>query len=241
MIAQLGRLNPQQLGVLARTSAMKYKHTRRRIDVIGRELGAAYVLEGSIRRSGARVRVSAQLIQVSDQTHMWADSYEREIGDMLELQSDLAQAIAGEIRVQLTPEAQVRLARQREVAPAAYEAYLKGRYFWNRRTREGLDKSVTFFRQAIEHDAYYAPAYAGLADTYLTQLDYNFLAPRDAFARASHAILEALRLDDSLAESHTSLGHLRLHEFNWRAAQEEFERAISLNPGYGTAHYYYGN
>jgi serine/threonine-protein kinase len=241
MITQLGRLNPQRLGVIARTSAMKYKHARKSIDVIGRELGAAYILEGSIRRGSSRVRVSAQLIQVSDQTQTWAESYEREIGDMLALQSDVAHAIASEIRVQLTPAERVRLARVQPVVPGAYEAYLKGRYFWNRRSRDSLEKSIRHFERAIDIDPKYAAAYAGLADAYLTQLDYNYLPPRDAFALANQAVLEALRLDDTLAEPHTSLGHLRLHQFDWTTAEQEFKRAIELNPGYGTAHYYYGN
>jgi TolB-like protein/Tfp pilus assembly protein PilF len=241
MIAQLGRLNPQRLGVIARTSAMTYKHTSKGIDVIGRELGVSYVLEGSVRRSANRVRVTAQLIQVSDQTHLWAETYDRNVDDMLTLQSELAQAIANEIRVQLTPREQVRLASLRPVNTDAYEAYLKGRYFWNRRTRDALDRSVWHFGKALETDPTYAPAYAGLADAYLTQLDYNYLAPHDAFALANRVVLQALALDDTLAEPHTSLGHLRLHEFNWTAAEQQFKRAIELNPGYGTAHYYYGN
>jgi TolB-like protein/Flp pilus assembly protein TadD len=241
MIAQLGRLNPQRLRVIARTSAMNYKHTSKSIDVIGRELGVAYVLEGSVRRGADRVRVTAQLIQVSDQTHLWAQSYDRHLGDMLALQSELAHAIAGEIRVQLTPQEQVRSAMLRPVEPRAYEAYLKGRYFWNRRTRESLQKSVHCFEQAMSIDPGYAAAYAGLADVYLTQLDYNYLPPRDAFALANRVVLDALRLDDALAEPHTSLGHLRLHEFQWAAAERQFTHAIGLNPGYGTAHYYYGN
>lgn len=241
MIAQLARLNPQRLGVIARTSAMKYKHTDRSIDVIGRELAVSYILEGSVRRSANRVRVTAQLIQVSDQSHLWSQSYDRALDDLLTLQSEVARAIAAEIRVQLTPEEQVRLASLRAVDPATYEAYLKGRYFWNRRTKESLDKSVNCFQQAIARDPGYAPAYAGLADAHLTQLDYNYLPPRQAFALANRVVLDALRLDDTLAEPHTSLGHLRLHEFDWDSARLEFERAIALNPGYATAHYYYGN
>lgn len=241
MIAQLGRLNPQRLGVIARTSAMTYKHTNKNIPTIGHELGVSYILEGSVRRGGSRVRVTAQLIQVSDQTHLWAESYDRNVGDMLTLQSELARAIANEIRVQLTPQEEVRLASLRPVNADAYEAYLKGRYFWNRRTRESLDKSVWYFGEALKIDPGHAPAYAGLADAYLTQLDYSYLPPHDAFALANPVVLQALTLDNTLAEPHTSLGHLRLHEFKWAAAEQQFTRAIELNPGYGTAHYYYGN
>ncbi len=131
MITRLGGLNPERLGVIARTSAMKYKHTDKSIHEIGRELGVYYVLEGSVRRAGSRVRIAAQLIQVSDQTHLWAESYQRNLGDILALQSDVAQAIASEIRVKLTPQEEARLASTRPVNPDAYEAYLKGRYFWN--------------------------------------------------------------------------------------------------------------
>jgi TolB-like protein/Flp pilus assembly protein TadD len=241
MISQMGRLNPQRLGVIARTSAMRYKHTDKSIDVIGRELGVSYVLEGSVRRAGHRVRVTAQLVQVKDQTHLWAHSFERAVGDILALQSDFAHAIATQIGVQLAPQEQVRLASPRLVDASAYEAYLKGRYFWKRRSREALQKSVRSFNQAIEIDPGYAPAYAGLADVHLTQLDYNYLPPREAFALADQVLLDALRLDNTLAEPHTSLGHLRLHQFNWAAAARQFTRAIELNPGYDTAHYYYAN
>ena len=133
------------------------------------------------------------------------------------------------------------IASRRPIAPDAYDLYLKGRYLWNTRTRDGLSEAARCFEQAIERHQDYAAAYAGLADVYLTQLDYNYLLPRDAFALANRAVLEALRLDDTLADPHTSLGHLRLHEFNWRAAEQEFTRAIDFNPSYATAHYYYGN
>jgi TolB-like protein/Flp pilus assembly protein TadD len=241
MIAQLGRLNPQRLGVIARTSAMRYKQTDKSIEAIGRELGVSHVLEGSVRRAANRVRVTAQLIQVKDQTHTWAHSFERAVGDILALQSDIAQAIATEIGVQFTAHERVRLASPRPVDPSVYEAYLKGRYFWKRRSQEALQKSVRYFNQAIEIDPEYAPAYAGLADVHLTQLDYNYLPPREAFALADRVLLDALRLDNTLAEPHTSLGHLRLHQFNWAAAEQQFTRAIELNPGYDTAHYYFGN
>jgi serine/threonine-protein kinase len=241
MISQLGRVNPHRLGVIARTSAMQYKHTAKSIDVVGRELGVSYVLEGSVRRSGQRVRVTARLVQVSDQSYLWSESYDRAVGDLLAVQTDLAEAIAGEIRVQLTPQERGRIARQRPLDPAAYDAYLKGRYFWSRRTRESLDKSVDYFKKAIEIDATYAAAWAGLADAYLTQFDYNHRPPREALALANESVLEALRLDDTLAEPHSSLGHLRFHQFEFEEADEHFRRAIELNPGYSTAHYYRGN
>lgn len=241
MISQLGRLNPQGLGVIARTSSMRYRHTEKTVEAIGRELGASLVLEGSVRHAAGRVRVTAQLVQVSDQTQLWSDSFERALGDILSLQNDLAHAIAAQIGVRLGPEERRRLASPKPVDPAAYHAYLKGRYWWKRRSREALEQSVRAFHEAIEIDPDYAPAYAGLADVHLTQMDYNYLAPRDAFALVDRALLDALRLDNALAEPHTSLGHLRLHQFNWAAAARQFTRAIELNPGYDTAHYYYAN
>jgi TolB-like protein/Tfp pilus assembly protein PilF len=241
MIAQLARLNPRRLGIIARTSAMRYKRSDKSVEAIGRELGVSHLLEGSVRRAGGRVRVTAQLIQVSDQGHIWADSFERELGDILALQADCAQAIAARIGVQLSPQEQRRLAAARPVRSTAYEEYLKGRYFWKRRSREALEKSARCFMAAIESDPDYAPAYAGLADVHLTQLDYNYVAPRDAFALADRVLLDALRLDNTLPEPHTSLGHLRLHQFDWAAAEQQFTRAIELNPGYDTSHYYYAN
>src|SRR5439155_10021060 len=166
MITQLGRMHPEQLGVIARTSAMQYKKTQKGMDQIGRELGVAYVLEGSLRRAGDRVRISAQLIQVRDQTHLWAESYERDLRDILGLQSEVAQAIAREIDLKLTPQQQARVAHARSMDRQAYEFYLKGRYFWNKRSEEGYTRAIHDFQQAIAQDPAYAEAYAGLADAY---------------------------------------------------------------------------
>src|SRR2546430_3356384 len=152
MITQLGRMHPERLGVIARTSAMQYKKTQKGMDQIGRELGVAYVLEGSLRRTGDHVRVSAQLIQVRDQTHLWAESYERDLRDILVLQSDVAQAIAREIDLKLTPQQQARIARARPIDPRVYELYSKGRYFWNKRSEEGYRRAIQYFQQAIARD-----------------------------------------------------------------------------------------
>jgi TolB-like protein/Tfp pilus assembly protein PilF len=241
MIAQVGRLNPQRLRVTARTSAMHYKHTDKSIGAIGSELGVSHVLEGSVRRSAGRVRITAQLVLVADQTHVWAETFDRRMDDILELQSEIARAIATRIGVQLTPDARGPLTAARTVDPRVYEAYLKGRYFWKKRSRDALAKSVRLFTEAVELDPHYAPAYTGLADVRLTELDYNYLPPRDAFALADRVLLEALRLDNTLAEAHTSLGHLRLHQFEWEAAERHFLRAIALHAGYDTAHFYYAN
>src|SRR6266566_1330772 len=240
LITQLGRLNPERLGVIARTSAMQYKSTRKSIQQIGRELGVAYVLEGSVRRAGNRVRVTAQLIQVSDQTHLWAQGYEREMRDILTLQRHVSQAVAKEIEIKLARQEPSRLDAG-AINPAAYETYLKGRYLWNKRTLDSLENSVRYFQRAIELDPGYERAYAGLADSYLTLHDDGHLPPRKALASAKRAAAKGLRIDKTLAEAHTSLAHAHLHEFNWPAAGAEFKRAIELNPNYPAAHFYYAN
>ncbi|HVH71896.1 MAG TPA: winged helix-turn-helix domain-containing protein, partial [Candidatus Dormibacteraeota bacterium] len=241
MITQLARLSPDRLGVIARTSAMRYRSTDKSVRQIGRELGVSYVLEGSVRRAGHRVRIAAQLIQVSDETHLWAESYERNLGDILTLQFDVAQAVAKEIQVKLARQEQERLAKVAVVSPQAYEAYLKGRYLLNRRTLEALQKSVQYFKKSIEHDPHYSVAFAGLADSYLTHHDLGHLSPSEATTKAKAAARKALGMDETLAEAHTSLGHAHFHEFDWLAAGRDFKRAIKLNPNYANAHFYYAN
>jgi TolB-like protein/Tfp pilus assembly protein PilF len=241
MITQLGRLTPERLGVIARTSAMQYRSTNKGIQRIGRELGVSYVLEGSVRREGSRVRVSAQLIQVSDQTHRWTGSYERELHDVLALQSDVAWAIAREIEIKLAPRERERLAAAGTVNPQSYEDYLKGRYLWNIRTQEALEKSIRYFERAIRSEPRHAAAYAGLADSYLTLQDSDFLSPRVATSKAKSAAATALQIDESLAEAHISLAHAHFHQLDWPAAEREFDRGIELNPSYSTAHFYYAN
>jgi TolB-like protein/DNA-binding winged helix-turn-helix (wHTH) protein/Tfp pilus assembly protein PilF len=242
MITQLGRLHPERLGVIARTSAMQYKSTHKAADQIGRELGVGYLLEGSLRRAGDHVRVSAQLIQVRDQTHLWAESYERDLRDILALQSDVAQAIAWQIDVRLSPQQEARMARVRPIDPRVYELYSKGRYFWNKRSEEGYTRAIHYFEQAIARDPEYAQPYAGLADAYaLLGSMPNVELPRsEAMPRARAAALKALALDEGLAEAHTSLAFVQMHfDWDWPAAEREFARALELNPGYATAHHWY--
>jgi TolB-like protein/Flp pilus assembly protein TadD len=241
MIMQLGRTDPEKLGVIARTSAMRYKGATKAVDQIGRELGVDYVIEGSVRRDGKRVRITAQLIRVRDQTHVWADSYERQLQDVLILQSELASAIARAVQVQLAVPIRSPAASQRRVDPDAYEACLKARFFWNRRTREDLQRALEFFAQSIERDPNYAPAFAGLADTYLVLLDYRYVAPNEALAMATAAAVNALRLDELLVDAHTSLAHAKLHTLDWKGSEKEFRKAIQLGPGYPVAHFYYAN
>jgi serine/threonine-protein kinase len=240
MIAELGQLQPQRLGVIARTSAMHYKGTDKRIDEIGRELGVDYILEGSVRRAAGRVRITAQLIQVSDQTHLWAESYERELADIFAIQSDVAQRIARSLEVELLPAQQARLASARPVNPEAYGAYLKGRFHWNKRTEEEVRKGIEYFQQAIEKDPNYALAYAGLADSYNILGDYSYVPPEEAYPRAKVAAAKALETDDTLAEAHTSLAKAaHLYDWNWLAAERGFQRALALNPSYAPAHHWY--
>jgi TolB-like protein/Tfp pilus assembly protein PilF len=241
MITQLGRLNPERLGVIGRTSAMQYRSTHKSLQRIGRELGVTYLLEGSVRRAGGRVRVSARLIQAGDQAHRWTGSYERELHDVLALQSDVARAIAKEIEVKLAPRERVRLAAAAPVDPRSYEDYLKGRYLWNARTQEALEKSIHYFERAIRNEPRHAAAYAGLADSYLTLQDAELLPPRRAIRTASEAAARALEIDEALAEAHVSLAHAHFHALEWEAAEREFERGIELNPSYATAHFYYAN
>jgi TolB-like protein/Flp pilus assembly protein TadD len=241
MITQLGRLSPERLGVIARTSAMQFKHSKLSVQQIGRELGVAFIVEGSVRRVQNRVRITAQLIQVCDQTHLWAGTYDRRLGDILAVEASVARAVAREIQIKLAPHDETRLASARPVNAEAYEAYLQGRYLWNRRTREALENSVRYFEKAIRIDPDYAPAYAGLADSHLTLQDDGHLWPPDATAAAKQAAARALQIDEKVAEAHTSLAHAHLHEFTWADAEREFKRAIALNPSYPAAHFYYAN
>ncbi|MGH9793670.1 MAG: TPR end-of-group domain-containing protein [Candidatus Acidiferrales bacterium] len=241
MISELGRLHPKQLGIIAHTSTMHYKGTEKRSDEIGRELAVDYIVEGSVRRGAGRVRVSAQLFHTSDQTLLWADSYERDMGDILGLQKEVAHAIANEIVSKLTTEEQTSL-QSRQVNPEAYELYLKGRYFWNKRTDEGLKKAVEYFQQAIEEDPQYALAYAGLADTYILLGYYSTLSPHEAYPQAEIAARKALEIDEALGEAHSSLAGVFMdYRWNWPDVETEYKRALELHPGYPVAHQWYGN
>ena len=229
MITQLGRLDPQQLGVIARTSAMSYKHSSKAVGQIGRELGVNYILEGSARREGGRVRIAAQLIQVRDQSHVWAAEYDREMQSVLQLQSEVADAIGNEVRLKLAPGPRVHLPIPRVVNPEAYESYLKGRYFIEKWTEEGTRVGREYFEQAIQKDPNYALAYAGLADSYVW--GRAGLPPQEALRRARAAATKALELDDTLGEPHAALGQIKfVNDWDWADAEAEFKRAIALNP-----------
>jgi TolB-like protein/DNA-binding winged helix-turn-helix (wHTH) protein/Tfp pilus assembly protein PilF len=240
LITRLAQISA--LRVISRTSVMTYKSVRKSLPEIARELNVDAVVEGSVSRSGERVRITAQLIRVPTDTHMWAQSYDEDLRDTLSLQGKVARDIAEQIRVTLNRQEQAALAKSKMVNPEAYEAYLKGRYFWNKRTGEGLTKAIEYFSRAIETDPTYAEAYSGLADSYALSGDweYGILSPRDAFSQARAAATKALALNDSLGEAHTSLAFaLDLYGWDWKAAEEEYKLAIKLNPGYATAHHWY--
>ena len=240
LIATLGQISA--LRVISRTSVMGYKGARKPIQQIARELNVDAVIEGSILRSAGRVRITAQLIDAAVDKHLWAQSYDGDVRDTLALQSRVARAIAEEIRVNIEPKEQAALKNVKAVNPDAYEAYLKGRYFWNKRTADGLTKAKTYFNEAIAKAADYAPAYSGLADTYalLGDWQYGVLTSKDALPAAKAAAIRALELDDTLSEAHTSLGFvLSGFDWDWASAEREFRRAIELSAGYATAHHWY--
>jgi tetratricopeptide (TPR) repeat protein len=201
------------------------------------------VVEGTVLRSGSRVRITAQLIRASTDKHLWAQSYEVELRDVLALQRKVALSIAGQIRIVLNPNEQSASAEPKALNAEAYEDYLKGRYFWNKRTGEGLKKAVDYFNQAIAKDPDYAQAYAGLADSYALMGDwqYGLLAPKEALPRAKAAAAKAIALDSTLGEAHISLAWcLDGFDWDWESAGKEFTRGIELSPNYATGHHWYG-
>jgi TolB-like protein/Tfp pilus assembly protein PilF len=239
LITKLARISA--LRVLSRTTAMHYKGVRKPLPEIARELQVEGVVEGTVLRSGEQVRISAQLIHAPTDTHLWADSYERDLRNILALQSEVAQAIAREVQVKLSPQEQAHFAQVHPVDPEAYEAYLKGRYYWNKRSREGHGKAVQYFQQAITKDPSYAAAYAGLADAQSIMGLWGLVPPEEGCGKAKGLALQALEMDGSLAEAHTSFAWATMHyDYDFLAAEREFERSIELNPRYASAHHWFG-
>ncbi len=235
IIANLARL--KDLRVISRTSAMSYKGTRKRLPEIARELNVDAIVEGSVARTGARVKITAELIQASDDKNLWAEVYERDVRDILPLQGEIAGAIARKVEVQLTPEDRVRFEGGRRIDPEAYDAYVKGSYYYNKRD---LKSAVADFQRALDLEPTYAAAYAGLADSY-SQIGYvNAADPRDAYPKAKAAAQKALELDSTLAAPHASLGFVHLY-FDWdfAASESEFKRAIALDKNLVSAHHQY--
>lgn len=243
MISQLGKIDPERLGLIARTSVMSYKQNPKPLDQVGRELGVEYILEGSVRRDANTVRVSAQLIQVKDQTHVWARQYDRQLSNLLSLQGEIAQEIADEIELTLGDRPTPKSASNAAVATVSYEAFdlsLKARYFLNQRSGPGMQQAAEYFQQAIDRDPNYGPAYAGLADTLALLGTWQVVTAKGVMPKARATALKALQLDDSLAEAHASLGLIaEQYDYDWQTAEKEFRRAIQLEPGNATAHQWY--
>jgi serine/threonine-protein kinase len=236
----IATLSQTGLKVISRTSVMQYKGVKKALPEIARQLNVDGIVEGSVLKAGGRVRITAQLIQAATDRHLWAQSYERDLRDVLEIQSDVARAIASEINLNLNPEEQSRLARATSVDPQAYEAYLKGRYYLNQRTENALKTSITYFQQAIAMLPTYALAYSGLADAYALQGYRGHVSSKDALSQAKAAALKAVELDDAIAEAHASLAFIaQTHEWDWATAEREYKRALELNPGDARIHHWY--
>jgi TolB-like protein/DNA-binding winged helix-turn-helix (wHTH) protein/Flp pilus assembly protein TadD len=240
LISDLGQISA--LRVISRTSVMGYKRARKPLPQIAHELNVDAVVEGTVLRSGQQVRITAQLIEAATDKHLWSQSYQGELRDTLALQSQVAGAIADQIRINVSPREQAALKNVKAVNPQAYQSFLKGRFFWNKRTAEGLKIALAYFDQAIEEDPKYAQAYSGLADTYSLLGDWQYAAmtPKEALPKAKAAAVRALELDSALGEAHNSLAFC-LDGFDWdlKSAGMEFQRAIELNPSYATAHHWY--
>ena len=236
LVTELAQIS--SLRVISRTSVMRYKGTRKPLPDIAKELSVDGIVEGSVVQSAERVRVNAQLIEAATDRHLWASMYERSPGDVVILQSEVARAIANAIQVQLTPQEEARLTRVQSVDPQAYESYLRGRYFWNKRTDVAVRKSIDYFQQAIQRDPNYALAYAGMADAYIVRDD---VSPEEQFSKAKATAKIALQMDDGLAEAHNAMAmSLFRYDWDWVGAEREFQRAIALNPNYAQAHQWYG-
>ncbi len=229
-----------ELRVVSRTSAMRYKGVHKPLREIARELEVDAIVEGTVLRAGRRVRITAQLIDAAKEAHLWAESYERDLRNVLALQSEVAQAIAREIRVKLTPVDQARFAHTHSVDPEAYEAYLQGRYHWNRRSGEAGGKAIQSFQTAIAKDPTYAEAYAGLADCLTGLSAWGFVPAEQGCGKAKGLAQKALELDHSSAEAHASLAFASMYDYDFLTAEKEFERSIELNPRYAPAHEWFG-
>jgi TolB-like protein/Tfp pilus assembly protein PilF len=230
------------LKVIARTSTQKFKSAPADLPDIAKQLGVANILEGSVQKSGDQVRVNVQLINAMTEAHLWADTYDRKLTDIFGVESEIAKGIADALQAKLSSAANHVLASRPTENPEAHELYLKGRYFWNRRTGENLQKAADYFQQAIEKDASYALAYSGLADCHVLLPLYPGIGsnPRDELPKALEAARKAVELDDTLAEAHTSLARVLASDLQLSAAMSEFNRAIELNPNYATAHQWFG-
>lgn len=239
MISHLGQLAPKRLGVIARTSAIQYKATKKSVGQIARELNVGYVLEGSVRREGQRVRITAQLIEAQDQAHLWSASYDRNLDDVLEMQADVARQVGKALACELLPEDP-----EKSLAfhPSAHEAYLRGRFYFGQRSEESVQKALTSFESALRIEPNCSRSLSGVADCCGMLCWFGALSPREAGPRAAAAATRAIEIDPSLSEPHASLGLVKFwYEWNWQTAEEEFLRAIELNPSYASARQWYAS
>jgi TolB-like protein/Tfp pilus assembly protein PilF len=242
LINELGRISA--LRVISRSSVARYKERKEPLTRIARDLNAEAVLEGAVLREAGRVRITVQLMGSKPERQLWTERYEQDISNILVLQREVARAVAAQVRAKLTPKEHALLSRARAVDPQAYEAYLRGRYHWNKASAQGLLKARESFEEAIRKDPEFAPAHAGLADTYAWSQRWavpNMTSPRDVFAKARSAALKALELDDSLAEAHTALAYIKeAYDWDWAGAEQQYRRAIELNPNYAPARHMFG-
>ena len=230
----------QGLKVISRTSSFSFKGKNLDVRKIGENLGVANILEGSIRKSGNTIRITAQLIEVGNGTHLWSETYDRELQDVFAIQDEISKMIVDILKLKLTGKQANLLARGGFTKnPEAYEDYLKGRYHWNLRTDEDIKKAIGYFKDAIGRDSNYAAAYSGLADTYLTLYDYGLMSIDESTSKAKDAAQRALKINENLAEAHNSLAHINLHEWKWKSAEEGFRKAIALDQSYVLAHHWY--
>ena len=227
------------LKVISRTSSFSFKGKNDDVRKIGKTLGVENILEGSIRKSGNTIRITAQLIKVQDGRHRWSETYDREMKDVFEIQDEISKMIVDILKIELTGKQVTQVARGFTKNTEAYEDYLKGRYHWNMRTDDGIKKSIAYFENAIKKDSNYAAAYAGLADTYLTLYDYELMSIEESTSKAKEAAQHALKINPMLAEAHNSLAHINLHEWKWDSAEKGFQKAIELDPAYVLAHHWY--
>jgi serine/threonine protein kinase/Tfp pilus assembly protein PilF len=235
-LAKLGALR-----IISRTSAMRYKGTNRSLPEVARELNVDAVVEGSVLRLGQRVRITAQLIHAVTDMHLWAETYDRDLQDVMILQSEVACAIAREIKIAITPQDRKRMTGARQVNPEAYDAYLMGRFHWYKLTREHYDIAEKYYQLALEKDPNYALAHAGIANVWYCRGDSGIIPAREAYPKALAATLKALELDSSLADVHVTLACIRLGEWDWDSCEKEYQRAIQLNPNYADAHFFYAD
>lgn len=242
MITQLGNLDPEHLGVIARTSSMQYKNTQKRAGQIAEELGVNYLLEGSVRREGTRVRVTAQLIRANDETHLWAGDFDQELRDVLRLQSDVALAISNKVELNLGAEVRKRLNAAPTLNPEAHEAYFRGLLAMEMRTKESMQHAIEEYQKTIGLEPNFAPAYAELARAYSLATVPRALSPAESMSKARAAAERAISLDDSLGEGHTIMGFIKAHyDFDWTGAEREYHRGLELSPNDPNSHFFYSN